>query len=67
MSQARPPDDKAARFEDSPIAWFGEMLIAWDEGDIDRAAEAKRRLAALGWHVQYRKPRRAAEARGVGQ
>ena len=58
MSQSRPPDDTSDRFEDSPIAWFGEMILAWERRDIDRAAEAKRQLARLGWSVLYRKPRR---------
>jgi hypothetical protein len=57
MSQARPPDDTSDRCEDSPIAWFGEMLFALDRRDIDRAAEAKRQLTRLGWSVKYRKPR----------
>ena len=65
MPQARPPDDTSDRFEDSPIAWFGEMLFALDRRDIDRAAEAKSQLARLGWSVQYRKPRPKAAGRGV--
>jgi hypothetical protein len=46
-----------ARFTDSPIVWFAEMLIALDRRDIDRAAEAKRQLARLGWVVKGCKPR----------
>ena len=49
MSHAKPRDD--FRSEDSPIAWFGEMLIAIDQGDFDRAAEPQRQLDRLGWRV----------------
>lgn len=52
-----PSKEASEPYEDSPIAWFVEMVTAWGQGDIDRAAEAKRVLARLGWSVQYRKPR----------
>lgn len=65
MPHADPSAATPDRYEDSPIAWFGEMLMAWERGDIDRAAEAKRQLARLGWSVQYRKPRPKADGRGV--
>ncbi len=59
MSHRKPPDD--FRPEDSPIAWFGEMLIAIDRGDFERAAESQRRLDCLGWRVTrergHHKPR----------
>jgi hypothetical protein len=45
------------RPEESPIAWFGEMLLAADRGDFQRAAEAQRELTRLGWIVNFRKPR----------
>jgi hypothetical protein len=51
MSQAHPPDDTSGPSEESPIAWFAEMVLAWDRRDIDRAAAAKRQLARLGWSV----------------
>ena len=61
MPQVRPPENTSDRYEDSPIAWFGEMILAWERRDIDRAAEAKRQLTRLGWSVQYRKPRPGRE------
>ncbi len=64
MPQARPPDDTSDRYEDSPIAWFGELLLAWERRDVDGAAEAKRQLSRLGWSVRYRKPRNQAEGGG---
>ena len=39
MPRTRPPDD--FRPEDSPIAWFGEMLLAIDRGDWPRASLAR--------------------------
>jgi len=57
MPHARPPSRNPERFEDSPIAWFGEMLLARDRNDFKHAAEAQRQLARLGWSVLYRKPR----------
>ncbi len=39
------------RPEDSPIAWFLELLLALDRGDYLRASEAKDQLARLGWTV----------------
>ena len=57
MSHPRPPDD--FRPEESPIAWFGEMLIAIDRGEFDRAAESKRQLDRLGWRVARKKGRPA--------
>ena len=57
MSQASPSADTSDRFDDSPIAWFAEMVMAWERRDIDRAAEAKQELTRLGWSVKYRKPR----------
>jgi hypothetical protein len=54
-------DDTLDRYEDSPIAWFGEMLMALHRRDMIRAAEAKRQLDRLGWSVAYRKPRPGRE------
>ena len=69
MPEFRPPQDPSDHLsEDSPIAWFGEMFRAWNRRDIDRAAEAKRQLARLGWSVQFRQPpgaRRGLDGKGV--
>lgn len=46
-----------SRPEDSPVAWFNELQLAMDRGDIDRASSAKSQLARLGWHVTRCKPR----------
>jgi hypothetical protein len=51
------PDDFSP--EESPIAWFGEMLLAIDRGDFQKAAWAQRQLERLGWRV--RKTRRDPE------
>jgi hypothetical protein len=48
------------RPEESPIAWFGEMLLAIDRGSFDRAAECQRQLSRLGWRVDRRKTPRTA-------
>jgi hypothetical protein len=58
MSRQKPPDD--FRPEESPIAWFGEMLIAIDRGDFDRAAESQRQLDRLGWRVNRKRTRQDA-------
>ena len=63
MPRRKPPDD--FRPEESPIAWFGEMILAIDRGDFDRAAESKRQLSRLGWRVDRRKPRQTAAGSGV--
>src|SRR5262245_11465439 len=58
MSKSRRPANQANQFSDSPIAWFGEMLIARERGDFRRAAEAQGELNRLGWRFRYRKPPR---------
>ena len=62
MSRTKPPDD--FRPEESPIAWFGEMLISIDRGDFESAAESQRQLDRLGWRVtrigSNSKPRQSA-------
>jgi hypothetical protein len=64
MSRAKPPND--FRPEESPIAWFGELLIAIDRADFERAAESQRQLDRLGWRVtRNKKARQAAQAEGV--
>jgi hypothetical protein len=67
MSRPKPPDD--FRPEDSPIAWFGEMLIAIDRGNFDQAAESQRQLDRLGWRVTRKRgrltPRQQARRPGV--
>ncbi len=56
MPRTKPPDD--FRPEESPIAWFGEMLLAIDRGDWSRAAEAQCELNRLGWNVDRRRKTR---------
>ncbi len=57
------PDDRlstvgqADRFENSPIAWFAELLIAREEGNFRHATESQDKLESLGWSVRYRRPR----------
>ena len=60
MSRARPTVKGRTRPEESPIAWFGEMLLAIDRGDFERAAESQRQLDRLGWRVNRKRTRQAA-------
>jgi hypothetical protein len=61
MPSTRPSDD--FRPEDSPIAWFGEMILAVERGDFDRAAESQRQLSRLGWRVDRHKSQQTARRR----
>jgi hypothetical protein len=63
MPRSNPPVADRTRPEDSPIAWFGELLLAIDRGDYRRATEAQRQLIRLGWSVVRRKPRGQGGAR----
>ena len=67
MPASSPPRDESDRPEDSPIAWFGEMLLAIERRDFRRATEAQLELSRLGWSVNPRKPRQTADGRGVGR
>jgi hypothetical protein len=64
MPRSSPPVQDQFRFDDSPIAWFGELLIAKDRHDFRRAAQAQTELRRLGWSVVYRKPRTGREGGG---
>lgn len=57
MPSPHPSGPPPERFEESPIAWFSELLLAKDRGDFQRAVEAQRELERLGWTVRFRKPR----------
>ena len=65
MSRQKPPDN--FRPEESPIAWFGEMLIAIDRGDFERAAESQRQLDRLGWRVSRKRSRPMPRQTAPGQ
>jgi hypothetical protein len=52
MSRSKPPDD--FRPGESPIAWFGEMLIAIARGDFERASNSQRRLDRLASARSFR-------------
>jgi hypothetical protein len=54
------------RPEDSPAAWFVELLLSSDRGDYRRATEAQSRLRDLGWLVSRQKPRHTAPRREGG-
>jgi len=57
------PDDRlstvgqADNYNNSPIAWFAELLIAKDRGDFRQAATAQSELQRLGWTVRHHRPR----------
>jgi hypothetical protein len=57
MTRPNETTEEPFRPEDSPIAWFCEMLLAADRGDFQRAAEAQRELARLGFVISRHKPR----------
>ncbi len=66
----RTPTPEPFRPEESPIAWFGEMLLTIDRGDFRRASESQAVLARLGWNVTRRKarpPRQTAPGREGGR
>lgn len=44
------------RPEESPIAWFSELLIAIERGEYRRAADVQEQLGRLGWIVRKRSP-----------
>jgi hypothetical protein len=41
--------------EREPITWFAELEMAHDQGDMERAARAIRRLKELGIEVKDRR------------
>jgi hypothetical protein len=67
MPRSRPPAEPLTRPEDSPFAWFGELLIAHDRNDASRASNAQKQLDRLGWwvtpFVQHRRKPRAEASR----
>lgn len=56
MTKVDAAKDATEDFNDSPFAWFAELLLALDRRDVDRAAEAKNQLSRIGWTFRYRKP-----------
>jgi hypothetical protein len=65
MFHNKQPDN--FRPENSPIAWFGEMLIAIERGDFDRAAAPQRQLDRLGWRVARTRHRPTPRQAAAGQ
>jgi hypothetical protein len=59
MPQRNSPELDRPRPEESPVAWFSELLIAIDRGEYARATKAQKELSRLGWSVIPRKSRRA--------
>lgn len=64
MRDESPIERDPTRFNESPIAWFGEMVLAKDRGDFRRATEAQDELARLGWSIHYRVRRPARRGGG---
>jgi hypothetical protein len=56
MPESNPNEMMRTRPENSPVAWFSELLIAIDHGEYHRASEAQDQLARLGWSVAPHKP-----------
>ena len=46
------------------VAWFSELVISLDRGDLPGAVEAQSRIEQHGFKVTYRRTRRAAERGG---
>jgi hypothetical protein len=66
VPRTKPPDE--FRPKESPIAWFGEMLLAIDRGDWSRGALAQRELNRLGWTVSRRRnPRQVHRKPGASE
>lgn len=61
MLSTEPENPGAIQPEDSPIAWFAEMILALDRGYFEQAAESQRQLSRLGWRVDRRKTRQTAQ------
>jgi hypothetical protein len=57
-------DSRATRPEDSPIAWFGELLMAIDRGDYRHASVAQSQLIRLGWRVSRKRNRPSTHPTG---
>jgi hypothetical protein len=65
MRSARLENPTRPEPEESPIAWFAELLLAIDRGNFEQAAESQRQLRRLGWRVDRIGPCRARD-RAVG-
>jgi hypothetical protein len=59
MSKPLSNIDRKLQPEESPIAWFAELLLAVDRGAYRRATECERELSRLGWSVVPRKLRKS--------
>ncbi len=62
MKRAKQEAADSARPDDSPVAWFSELIIAIERGDFSQAAHAQRELDRLGWTVNRRTSRREGKA-----
>jgi hypothetical protein len=62
---------KAAPAAELPIAWFAEMVLSLDRGDLTRAVESQRELRRMGFEVTFRRrdgdnSSRGGMSRGAG-
>jgi hypothetical protein len=58
------------RPEESPVTWFGELVLAIDRGDFKRAAESQHQLDRLGWKVvrkRHQRPHETTPSHGGGR
>jgi hypothetical protein len=56
--EAVPPDDDGGSWGEL-VAWFSELVIRFDRGDIPGVAEAQAEMERFGFFVTYRRrPRR---------
>jgi hypothetical protein len=59
-----PPEDAGGSWGDL-VAWFSEMVIRLDKGDLAGAVEAQERIEKFGFEIKYR--RRPHPQRGVAR
>jgi hypothetical protein len=49
---SKPTKHDPTTYDKSPIAWFAELNLALDDGDLMRAVGAQQQLVRLGWRVR---------------
>jgi hypothetical protein len=57
------PSDRAGTWGEL-VAWFSELVLCLDRGDLPGAVEAQSRIERHGFKVSYRRIRRVAEGGG---
>jgi hypothetical protein len=63
-AEAIPPEDDGGSWGEL-VAWFSELVIRFDRGDISGVAEAQAEMERFGFFVTYR--RRPRRGKGVAR